>query len=97
MIFLVNNKKYAGATAAQIVSEMARETDFELSGAETVRDFLRSERIVLADFVPSRELDFNEHLTVEMLAFNYLCLLDEYNLGKLIVAPPEPPEICVAK
>jgi hypothetical protein len=90
MIFTVGNKKYAAATAAQIVSEMAREAQFEpAAGASAMRDFLRERLAVLADDVHPRELDFSRHLTEEMLAFNYLCLLDKYGLGKLVAAAPD--------
>jgi len=86
MIFLFGNKKYVAANASTIVFEMAREEQFELAGEHSVRDFLIAEVGKLADEVHPRELDFKRHLSDEALAFNYLCLLDEYSFGKLIVA-----------
>jgi hypothetical protein len=95
MIFTIGNKKYVAATAAQIVSEMAREAQFESAANEcAIGDFLRARVAVLADDVHPRELDFSRHLTEEMLAFNYLCLLDEYGLGKLVAASAAAPDSC---
>ncbi len=35
----------------------------------------------LADRIPMRELEVSPHLSDETIAFNYLCLLDNYEIG----------------
>ncbi len=35
----------------------------------------------MADRIPERELDVSPNLSDETVAFNYLCLLDNYEIG----------------
>ncbi|MDQ3684871.1 MAG: hypothetical protein M3430_04635 [Acidobacteriota bacterium] len=84
MFFFYNGKKYAGASAVEIVRQMEHDAkDYPRQG--TLRDFLRWTYVRLADHVPKRELDMPSHLADETLAFSFLCLLDEYGIGRLPV------------
>jgi hypothetical protein len=45
----------------------------------------------MADRIPQRELDVSAKLSDETIAFNYLCLLDNYGVGNLYdTRPPVP-------
>ena len=90
MIFLYNGKEYEGATAAEIVREMARDANGSSNRAAAIRDFLRSALADLADHVHKRELNLGTHLSDETLAFNYLCLLDEHSIARLRISPSDP-------
>ncbi len=91
MIFIYNSKEYAGANAVEIMREMARDAGWCSPHGGTIRDFLRRALVDLADRVHMRELDIGRHLSEEMIAFDYLCLLDEYGIGHLSVSPPDAP------
>ncbi len=81
MLFIYNNKKYPGKTAVEIVHAIARNT-VEYSNSEgRIQDFLIWSLVRMADRLPLRELDISPHLSDETLAFNYLCLLDNYRIG----------------
>lgn len=83
MIFIFNDKRYSGETAVEIVREIERDTpDYEPVGTR-VQDFLTWSLARLADAIPLRELEISPHLGDETIAFNYLCLLDNYGLGVL--------------
>ena len=83
MVFIYNAKEYACATAVEVVREMERDADGYPHQGGTIRDFLRWSLARLADQIHMRELDTSVHLSDEALAFSYLCLLDEYRLGRL--------------
>jgi hypothetical protein len=92
MIFIFNDKVYSGETAVGIVRAIERDTpDYAPRGAR-VQDFLVWSLARLADAIPPRELEISPQLGDETIAFNYLCLLDNYGLGTLRVtqaaAPP---------
>jgi len=89
MIFLYNGKEYRGRTAAEIVREMAGDANGSSHHGEAIRDYLRSALADLADRVHMRELGVGAHLSDETLAFSYLCLLDEYAVGRLHVSTPD--------
>ena len=81
MIFIYNNKKYLGKTAARIVRAIELDTpEYENQNA-TIRDFLIWSLARMADRIPLRELDVSPNLSDETIAFNYLCLLDNYEIG----------------
>lgn len=90
MIFFYNGKEYSGTTAVEIVREMERDAQGRPHRGGTVRDFLSRSLSGLADRIHARELDIGAHLSDETLAFSYLCLLDEYDVGRLQVSPPDP-------
>jgi len=83
MVFNSNGKEYAGATSVEVVREMERDEDAYPHHGDTLREFLRWSLAGLADRVHMRELDLGAHLADETLAFSYLCLLDEYDVGRL--------------
>jgi hypothetical protein len=83
MVFFYNGKEYAAATAVEIVGELAREAGGESFRGVALRGYVTRSLGALADRVHRRELDAGAHLSDEALAFNYLCLLDEYDLGRL--------------
>lgn len=88
MIFFYNGKVYTSATAVEIVSAMARDAGCESLHGGTLRNYLTRSLGRLADRVHMRELDAVTHLPDEALAFNYLCLLDEHDLGRLDTSGP---------
>lgn len=81
MIFIFNDIKYSGETAVGIVRAIELDTpDYTLRG-KRVQDFLVWSLARLADAIPPRELEISPHLGDENIAFNYLCLLDNYGIG----------------
>ena len=88
MIFFHAGREYAGGTAAEIVRAMVRDSDASPSRAGEIRAFVLGALEGLADRIHRRELEVGRHLSDEALAFNYLCLLDEYGIGQLQVSAP---------
>jgi len=84
MIFYYKGKEYVGETAIEIVREMARDADGRPRQGYLLRDYLRSELAGLGDRIHLRDLELARHHSEELLAFNYLCLLDEYGVGHLV-------------
>ena len=83
MIFIYRNKKYLGKSAVKIVRAIERDTAEYSNRNGAIEDFLIWSLARLADRIPMRELDQPAHLSDETLAFSYLCLLDEYDVGRL--------------
>jgi len=81
MIFIYRNKKYLGKSAVKIVRAIERDTAEYENQNETIQDFLIWSLARLADRIPMRELEVSPHLSDETIAFNYLCLLDNYEIG----------------
>ena len=88
MILFYKGKEYVGATAIEIVREMAFDANWRGHKSDLVRNFLRCELAGLGDCVHKRELDLARHCSDELLAFNFLCLLDEYGIGHLYISVP---------
>ena len=84
MIFYYKGKEYVGETAIEIVREMARDADGRPRQGYLLRAYLRSELAGLGDRIHLRDLELARHHSEELLAFNYLCLLDEYGVGHLV-------------
>ena len=83
MIFILNNQKYAAATAVEIVRAIEKDArDYSPAGG-SVRDFLSWSLAQFADRIHFRDLENSTHVSDETLAFSYLCLLDEYYIGLL--------------
>jgi hypothetical protein len=82
MTFIFGSKRYVGTTAVQIIRAMMKDSDFTVQNSN-IKDYLRSSLDLLTDRVHPRELELSAHLSDEILAYNYLCLLDEYKLGCL--------------
>ncbi|MCY7347770.1 MAG: hypothetical protein LH614_16350 [Pyrinomonadaceae bacterium] len=81
MIFIYNSKKYLGKTAVRIVRAIERDTAEYANKTGTIKDFLIWSLARMADRIPMRELEVSPHLPDETIAFNYLCLLDNYEIG----------------
>jgi len=81
MIFIYRNKKYFGKSAVKIVRAIERDTAEYENQSETIQDFLIWSLARMADRIPERELDVSPNLSDETIAFNYLCLLDNYEVG----------------
>lgn len=90
MIFFYNDKEYSATTATEIVIQMAREPGSGFLGSETLKDYVFRSLTALSDRIPMRELGVSSHLSDEAIAFNYLCLLDEYDDGSLDASPESP-------
>ncbi len=81
MIFIYRNKKYLGKSAVKIVRAIERDTAEYSNQSGTIQDFLTWSLARMADRIPERELDVSPNLSDETVAFNYLCLLDNYKIG----------------
>lgn len=81
MIFLYNNKKYLGKTAAQIIRDIVLDTPEYENQNGTIQEFLSWSLERMADRIPQRDLDVSANLSDETISFNYLCLLDSYGIG----------------
>lgn len=83
MIFIINERTYAGETAIEIIRQLECITpEYDTPGG-SIRDFLIWSLERMADRIPPRELDVSPSLDDEMIAFNYLCLLDSFRIGEL--------------
>ncbi len=84
MIFRFKDKEYHGATAVEIVMQLAGEArGFAASGGNALSDFLNWSLKQLGDRLPPREMEVSDRLGDEVLARNYLLMRDEYQLGEL--------------
>ena len=83
MIFIFNDKRYSAETAVGIVRAIERDTSDYMPQGARVQDFLIWSLARLADAIPLRELEISPQLGDETIAFNYLCLLDNYEMGTL--------------
>jgi len=81
MIFIYRKKTYLGKSAVKIVRAIERDTSEYSNGNGAIEDFLIWSLARLADRIPMRELEVSPHLSDETIAFNYLCLLDNYEIG----------------
>jgi len=81
MIFIFNGQKYSDKTAVGIIRAIERDTHDYVSQGARVQDFLVWSLARLADEIPPRELEISPRLGDETIAFNYLCLLDSYEIG----------------
>ncbi len=90
MIFIYNNKRYVGKTAVRIVRAVERDAAGYAGRGGSIRDFLLWSLARLVDRIPQRELDVSPNLGDETIAFNYLCLLDNYEIGTFYDTRPSP-------
>jgi len=81
MIFIYRNKKYLGKSAVKIVRAIEGDTAEYVNQTGAIEDFLIWSLARMADRIPERELDVSPNLSDETIAFNYLCLLDNYEIG----------------
>ena len=88
MIFRFNKKEYHGATAVEIVSQLAGDargfvTTGAASGGDALKEFLNWSLKQLGDRLPPREMYVSDRLGDEAIARNYLLMRDEYGIGEL--------------
>lgn len=91
MRFVYEGKKYEGASAVEILREIEREAKLCSGQDFSVRTFVNRSLFSLADRIHQRELEASDHLSDETLALSYLCLLDEYSVGRLDLLAPGAP------
>jgi hypothetical protein len=75
--------EYAAETAAEIVRAMAQGSSAAAARPAEMRALVERALEGLVDHVHIRELDVGRHVSDEALAYNYLCLLDRYGIGRL--------------
>jgi hypothetical protein len=90
MIFIYRDEKYRGETAIEIVRAVERDSPEYPSRGGTIQEFLIWSLARMADSIPARELDVSPHLADETVAYNYLCLLDNYGVGTFYDARDAP-------
>ncbi|MEJ7708357.1 MAG: hypothetical protein WKF84_00470 [Pyrinomonadaceae bacterium] len=88
MIFRFADKDYHGATAVDIVQQLAADargfvSHSAMSGGNALNEFLQWSLKQFGDRLPPREMDVSDRLNDEALARNYLLMRDEYQLGEL--------------
>ncbi len=85
LLFQSGGKSYRGESAIEIVRGLERATaDYPYSG-QSIHQFLLWSLDKMGDRVHPRELALSDRLGDEALALNYLCLCDEYGVGRLLV------------
>jgi hypothetical protein len=97
MIFICDNKKYLGKTAVRIVRAVERDAAGYANKGGSIRDFLVWSLERMADRIPLRELDVSPNLADETIAFNYLCLLDNYEIGTFYDTRSSPSSTAIEK
>lgn len=85
MIFQFKEKKYRGASALDIVRALESDAKDYPHRGQSVRKFLRWSLERLGNRLPPRDLDLSDRLEADALALSYLCLRDEYGVGKLTI------------
>ncbi|MDQ3256180.1 MAG: hypothetical protein M3R15_20175 [Acidobacteriota bacterium] len=89
IIFLSGGLEYRGASAVEILHALERDAGGPRYEGASLRNFLQWSLAQLSDEIPPRELDLSNTLDDETLAFDYLCLCDEYGIGGLEIAEQE--------
>lgn len=84
MIFRLNEKEVRGTSAVSVVRALEREDKEYRHRGGPIRHYLTWSLNRLGGSVPARDLDPSDRLEDEALAFDYLLLLDEYGIGKMI-------------
>jgi hypothetical protein len=84
MIFRLQEKEVRGTSAVDIVRTLEREDKGYQYCGGSIRQYLSWSLDRLAHSVPPRDLDLSDRLEDEALALDYLLLLDEYGVGKMI-------------
>ena len=84
MIFRLQEKEVRGTSAVDVVRALEREDkEYRYCGGP-IRQYLSWSLNRLGSSVPARDLDPSDRLEDEALALDYLLLLDEYGVGKMI-------------
>ena len=84
MIFRRREKEFNGTSAVNVVRALeSDDTEYQHCGG-SIRQYLSWSINRLGDSVPPRDLDLSDRLEDEALALDYLLLLDEYGVGRMI-------------
>ena len=84
MTFRWREKEFNGTSAVNVVRALERyDTKYQHCGG-SIRQYLSWSLNRLRASVPPRDLDLSDRLEDEALALDYLLLLDEYGVGKMI-------------
>lgn len=85
MIFRFKDKEYRGATAVEVVNQMAVDAaDFTARTSNTVQEFLEWSLKKMSDRLPPRELQLSERVSDEVQARGYLSLRHDFGIGELV-------------
>lgn len=84
MIFRLQEKEVRGTSAVDVVRALEREDKEYRHCGGPIRQYLSWSLNRLGGSVPARDLDPSDRLEDEALALDYLLLLDEYGVGKMI-------------
>ena len=84
MIFRLQEKEIRGTSAVDIVRALEREDKEYRHCGGPIRQYLSWSLNRLGGSVHARDLDLSDRLEDEALALDYLLLLDEYGVGKII-------------
>lgn len=85
MIFRFKDKEYSGATAVEVVNQMATgAADFTARSDNTLQEFLEWSLKKMSDRLPPRELELSERVSDEIQARGYLSLRHDFGIGELV-------------
>lgn len=85
IVFLANGKEYRGSTALEIARALESEAEDYPYRGQAICRFLNWSLQRLAGRIPPRDLSQSDRLRDDELALSYLCLHEEYGLGKLFI------------
>lgn len=81
MLFITKTRRFKGETAVEIVRKMERDSAEYDGQRGVIREFLIWSLGRMANEIPQRELDVSPDLDDETNSYNFLCLLDNFQLG----------------
>ena len=84
MIFRLKEKEVNGTSAVDVVRALEREDKEYRHCGGPIRQYLSWSLNRLGGSVPARDLDPSNRLEDEALALDYLLLLEEYGIGKMM-------------
>jgi hypothetical protein len=84
MIFRLNEKEVNETSAVNVVRALERGDNEYRHRGGSIRQYLIWSLNRLGGSVPARDLDPSDRLEEEALALDYLLLLEEYGVGKMI-------------
>ncbi len=84
MTFRLQGKEVTGMSAVDVVRALEREDKEYRHCGGPIRQYLSWSLNRLGGSVPARDLDPSERLEDEAVALDFLLLLDEYGVGKMI-------------
>ena len=84
MIFRLKEKEVNGTSAVDVVRALEREDKEYRQCGGSIRQYLSWSLKRFGGSVPARDLDPSNRLEDEALALDYLLLLEEYGVGKMM-------------